>query len=61
VAVAISVAIFLVLLLVWEFLVARILYLNWRSVRTVKVYGWTGVNLLVRVAIFTLYVVSGIV
>lgn len=59
--VAISVVLFLVLLLVWEFLVARIFYQNWRSVRTVKVYGWSGTNLLTRIALFTLYVLLGIV
>jgi len=59
--VAISVAIPLVLLLVWVFLVARICYKNWRSVRTTRVYGWRSANLFARIAIFTLYIVIGIV
>lgn len=59
--VAASVVVFLVLLLVAEFLVARIFYRNWKSVRTVKIYGWSSANLVARIALFTLYVFTGIV
>jgi len=59
--VAVSVAISLVFLLVCECLVGLICYKSWRSVRAVRVYGWTSASLIVRIGIFTLYIIVGLV